>query len=102
QSRRYKYLPAALIALGVTLTILRVAWRPSKPDVGNLQIVKLTDSGKAGDVAISGDGEYVVYSMANGDTESLRLRQVNTQNDVELLPPGPGFHGLTFSPDGSH
>jgi len=102
RGRGYKYLPAAFIVLAVALTILRVAWRPSKLDLGNLQIVKLTDSGKAQDVAISGDGEYVVYSLANGDAESLRLRQANTQSDIELLPAGPGFHGLTFSPDGSH
>jgi len=88
--------------LAVTLAVLRVIWRPSKLDLGNLQIVKLTDSGKAHDVAISGDGKYVVYSLSNGEGESLRLRQVNTQNDIELLPPGPGFHGLTFSPEGSH
>jgi eukaryotic-like serine/threonine-protein kinase len=64
-------------------------------------MVKLTDSGRAQSVAISGDGKYVVYSLAHGKGESLRLRQVSGQNDVDVLPPGPSFHGLTFSPDGS-
>ena len=51
-------------------------------------------------MAISPDGRYVVYSLGDADQESLRLRQVDTRSDVEILPPGPGFHGLTFSPDG--
>jgi eukaryotic-like serine/threonine-protein kinase len=102
--RGRNYLPFALIVLGVFaltgVVILRRIWRPNRLEVGSLQIVRLTDSGKAQNVAISGDGKYVVYSLAKGEAESLRLRQVGTQNDIELLPPGPGFHGLTFSPDG--
>jgi DNA-binding winged helix-turn-helix (wHTH) protein len=99
-----RYLPTALITLvvvaAVAFTILRVVLRPSRLDLSNLQIVKLTDIGRAQSVAISGDGKYVVYSLANGEAESLRLRQVSRQNETELLPSGPSFHGLTFSPDG--
>jgi DNA-binding winged helix-turn-helix (wHTH) protein/Tol biopolymer transport system component len=103
--RRRKNLRASLIVLAIVavtgLAILRWVWRPSRLDSANLQVVKVTDSGQAQGVAISADGKYVVYSFANGEAESLRLRQVATQSDIELLPSGPGFHGLTFSPDGT-
>jgi DNA-binding winged helix-turn-helix (wHTH) protein/Tol biopolymer transport system component len=97
--------------LGSVITILFVAavsvasfkWlKPRSPDLSQVHITKLTDSGRALNVAISPDGRYVVYSINSGDEESLRLRQVATQSDVEILPSGPGFHGLTFSPDGNY
>jgi DNA-binding winged helix-turn-helix (wHTH) protein/Tol biopolymer transport system component len=68
-----------------------------------LQISKLTDSGSAVDVAMSPDGRYVVYAMRAAGGSSLRLRDVDTRGDVEILPPeGVYFHGLTFSPDGKY
>jgi len=69
----------------------------------NLQISKLTDSGGAVDVAMSPDGRYVVYAMRAADGSSLRLRDVDTRGDVEILPPeNVYFHGLTFSPNGKY
>jgi dipeptidyl aminopeptidase/acylaminoacyl peptidase len=39
------------------------------------------------------------HARREGDEESLWLRQVARRSDMQVLPPGPGFHGLTFSPD---
>ena len=70
------------------------------PDLQKIRITKLTDSGAVVDVAISPDGGYVVYAQSDGEKQSLRLRQVATSSDVQILPPEDGsFHGLTFSPD---
>ena len=54
-------------------------------------------------MAISPDGRYMVYSLSDGEKESLRLSQVATLRDVEILAPDAnGFHGLTFSRDGNY
>ncbi len=106
-SRRYgpMYTALAFATLGVAIVVYLILNRPFRsrePSLARVQITKLTDSGRAQDAAISPDGRYVVYSLAEGDEESLHLRQVATGSDVEILPAGPGFHGLTFSVDGNY
>jgi DNA-binding winged helix-turn-helix (wHTH) protein/Tol biopolymer transport system component len=71
-------------------------------DLRDIQMTRLTDSGRVQSVAISPDGRYVVYAQREGDEESLWMRQVATHSNVRLLPAGTGFHGLTFSPDGNY
>jgi len=69
----------------------------------NLEITKVTDNGKVSDAAISPDGHYVAYVRFLGDKQELRLRQVATRTDVQILPPDLGnFVGLTFSRDGNY
>jgi DNA-binding winged helix-turn-helix (wHTH) protein/Tol biopolymer transport system component len=71
-----------------------------------IQLSPLTDSGQVYDLALSPDGRFLAYASEArdasqpGELASLRLREIETQKDVELLPAGPGFHGLTFSTDG--
>jgi eukaryotic-like serine/threonine-protein kinase len=63
----------------------------------------LTQSGKAIGVAISPNGQYVVYVLREGELQSLNVRQVVTGSDVQILPPAQSvFDGLTFSPDGNY
>jgi len=69
----------------------------------NMEITKLTDSGKASMVAISPDGQYVVYVKRDADQQSLWMRHVATKSDVQILPPDlVDFAGLSFSPDGNY
>jgi eukaryotic-like serine/threonine-protein kinase len=69
----------------------------------NMRIEKLTETGKAAGVAISPNGQYVVYVLRNGEMQSLMVRQVATGSDVQILPPAVSiFYGLTFSPDGNY
>ena len=68
----------------------------------NMQITKLTDSGKAALVAISPDGRYVVYVLREGEQQSLWMRHVATKSDVQVLAADiVDFKGVTFSPDGN-
>ena len=99
-----RYILAAATTILVAATVVSFKWRshPKGPDLATVRITKVTDNGRARDVAISADGRYVVYSQLDGEDESLRLRQVATRSDVQILPAGPGFHGLTFSPDGNY
>lgn len=105
RSHRLWYLSAAIAIMGIAIAVYVIfKWqlRSNELNLAKVRITQLTDSGRAQDVAISPDGRYVVYSLGDGDEESLHLRQIATRSDVEILSRGPGFHGLTFSPDGSY
>jgi eukaryotic-like serine/threonine-protein kinase len=92
-----------LLALGVASIVGYYRWtkRQTGFNAENMQITKLTDSGMAGQVAISADGRYIVYSLVDGELQSLRMRNVSTKSDVQVLPPD-ALHliGVTFSNDG--
>lgn len=75
----------------------------SELNLQNMQIAKLTQSGKASGVAVSPDGQYVVYVLRDGEKQSLMVRQVATGSDVQILPPDVVvIEGLTFSPDANY
>jgi len=102
-SSSFPYTVAAAIAcLVVAVIVIRMQFLRRAPDLANVHITKVTDNGAATYVAMSQDGHYVAYSLRLGTDESLRLRQISTHSDVEILPGGPGFHGLTFSPNGDY
>ena len=68
-----------------------------------MEIRKLTDTGYVDAVAISRDGRYVIYARKIGENVSLRMRQIESGGDIEVLPPAKVyFVGLTFSPDGNY
>jgi Tol biopolymer transport system component/DNA-binding winged helix-turn-helix (wHTH) protein len=100
RGRMYVLLVVAAVVAVLTLAAWR-RWRSSSAlGLDNATITRLTENNAAGSIAISPDGTYVVYSAGRIDNESLRLHQVATHNDVQLVPPGPGFHGITVTPDG--
>jgi eukaryotic-like serine/threonine-protein kinase len=69
----------------------------------DMEISKLTQSGKAAGVAVSPDGQYVVYVLRDGEKQNLMVRQVSTGSDVSVLPPDVvTYYGLAFSPDGQY
>jgi serine/threonine protein kinase len=77
--------------------------RPRGFNLQNMQVSKLTDSGKAGNVAISPDGRYIVYVLVDGEQQSLWVRNVATKSDVQVLSPDAvEFAGVSFSPDGDY
>jgi len=79
------------------------ASRGSPLNLQNMRITRLTENGKANVVAISPDGNYVVYVLEEGEKQSLWLRQVAAESAVQILPPDMvDFYGLTFSPDGTY
>jgi len=100
-TRRYTL---ALIAAALLLAGIYGAfrWRSQARefDLRRMQVTQLTDSGQVKGIAISPDGRYVVYARGAQSEGSLWLREMATRHDVQLLPTGPAFHGLTFSPDG--
>jgi serine/threonine protein kinase/Tol biopolymer transport system component len=109
EAKRHRIVVGVLIGLlvlllgGLGYSLYRLSTRKSELNLQNMQIVRLTQSGKAMDVAISPDGQYVVYVLQEGEMQSLNVRQVATGSDVQILPPDAvNFAGLTFSPDGNY
>jgi DNA-binding winged helix-turn-helix (wHTH) protein/Tol biopolymer transport system component len=103
----WKYVTVVIAAAMLVAAVgLRVRpWLSRRPGLSfdSLQISKLTDSGAVKNVAISHDGRYVAYAVVVGEKQGLRLRQVATGSDLQLLPPDAGnFVGLMFSPDGNY
>jgi serine/threonine protein kinase/Tol biopolymer transport system component len=74
----------------------------SSPFLG-MKIEKLTDTGKAGSVAIAPDGKTVVHVLADAGQQSLWVRHIATGSNVQIIPPAEVFYGnLTVTPDGSY
>jgi hypothetical protein len=75
------------VLASVAFPVYKLLTRPRALNLQNMQITKLTDSGKAGLVAIAPDGRYIVYDLVDGEQQSLWVRNVATKSDVQVLPP---------------
>lgn len=63
---------------------------------------KLSMDGGVFHVAISPDGKNLVYTHRTAGKQSLWLRQLESSNNVPIVPPSDDFYGgLAISPDGS-
>lgn len=104
-SGRWQLYAVTLIVLGLVVCAAVLALKFGRSPLGlrNLKILKLTDSGTASVVSISRDGKYVAYVRSVAEKQELRLRQLSSNTEVQVLPPDLGnFVGVTFSPDDSY
>ena len=77
--------------------------RPERFNLENMQVTRLTDNGKAGQIAISPDGRYVAWVVRDGELQSLWVRQVATGSDIQIVPPKiVYFTGVSFSTEGNY
>jgi eukaryotic-like serine/threonine-protein kinase len=70
-----------------------------------LNIAPLVTSGKVREIAVSPDGKYAAYVTANGDKQSIRVRQIATTSEVEIVTLIEGVAGawdLSFSSDSNY
>lgn len=102
--KRMGVVAAALILASLATGFATRRWlsHSTGPSLQDIRITKLTSSGAVTGVAISPDARYAAYAKLEGRGQSLWVRQIAAQSDVQILPPGTGFHGLTFSPDGNY
>jgi eukaryotic-like serine/threonine-protein kinase len=95
-----------IIALvGIGYGIYKWKAKENKPALSfqSAKFTRLTSSGKILGAAISPDGKYVAHIQDEGGQQSLWVRQVATQSNVQIIPPAEvGYSGLTFSPDGNY
>lgn len=65
-------------------------------------VEQLSTSGSSKHAAISPDGKYAVYSDESGGKESLWLRNLESSENVQIVPPSNDeYLGLRFSSNGS-
>jgi serine/threonine protein kinase len=92
-----------LVGLGYAMFKFLNRNKAATPVAGKMKISRLvTGAGEVGNVSISPDGRYVAYVAYKGDKISLRLRQVSTGSDREIMPAleDATIISTVFSPDG--
>jgi eukaryotic-like serine/threonine-protein kinase len=90
-----------LAAAGYGIYALLSRTRPAP--FQNFSVSKATENGKATSVAISPDGKYILSVVADGDQESLWLRNIPTNSNTQVVAPALVFYiGVRFSPDGNY
>ena len=93
----------SILLVGVAATVIYwLTKNPAKnlPLARNMQIAKLTTSGKAALPVISPDGRYVAFVVDQAGKQSIWVRQLAAANEVQISTPAEqDFMGLTFAPD---
>ena len=63
---------------------------------------KLSTTGKVSSAIVSPDGNKVVYSLQSGAGEGVWLREIPTENNVEIIPASDqDYYSFVMSPDGA-
>ena len=106
-----KRVPVALIiaagvgcvgAIGAVWWALHRGGGESQP-YQNVRAATQTNRGDVFDCVLSPDGRYLAYLARTAGRTSLRVRQVATGSDVDVLPAtGAEIHNPSFSPDGNY
>ena len=106
-----KYLLLPSLAVLMVGAVLAGFWYSRAPSSGRDAPVlsapfsseKLSTNGKVLAAVISPDGKTVVYTNGLGsDKQSIWLRQLESSNNVEIIPPSDVIYfGLALSPDGN-
>jgi Tol biopolymer transport system component len=85
--------------LGVFYLVRDSLWLPREP----MKIARVFDTGKTIAAAISPDGKYVAHALADGGQQSLWIKHLATNSNVQLVPPEKtSFTTITFSKDGNY
>ena len=96
----------ALVVLAAALAL----WSPRSTRQGvdpqpfqTMRVSMQTTRGDVTDAVISRDGRYLGYLTGAIGRSSVRVRQVATGSDVQVVPSEEGlFEGLSFTPDGNY
>lgn len=98
------------VAAAMVLAAVSIGWywhRSSSPtgagiSVPPLEIRALTENGRVSRAVSSPDGHYVAYVKSDAGKFELRLLQVATERDVQVVSGSPNrIFNLHFSPDGN-
>ncbi len=90
---------AVLVAALLWVVFARTDRQPFR----EFTVLQITNSGRAEQAAISPDGKYVLHVHDDNGMRSLRLRNIATGSDAEILAAqSTRFRSLAFSPDGNY
>ena len=107
-TRSYRFLILAVSVLLLGAVVI-AAWFLNRGGSDSVPILstpfaveKLSTDGNVFHIALSPDGKTVVYTHRVSGKQSLWVRQLETANNVEIIPPSDDFYGgLAISPDGN-
>lgn len=96
-----------LIALAVLLAagfgVYSFVNRSGPQPFKDFTVTQVTNTGRAELAAISPDGKYVLHLQNDNGMQSLRLRNIATGSDTQIVAPAPPrYKSLIFSPDGNY
>ena len=96
---------AAVAAIAVIAGWLWMRGEPAPATVpamqGSIHMSRATTDGKVQEAAISPDGRYIAYVRREGTAYSLRLRQLATGDEVQVVAPSEtSLFSSSFSADG--
>lgn len=102
---RFPHLTLLAIASFIVIVLIGIFFlvgdKPTIPLPSPLKISRLPATSDAWETAISPDGKVLAYITGDVSNQSLRLKQIDTGGDTELLAGDEGrFRGLVFAPDG--
>jgi Tol biopolymer transport system component/tRNA A-37 threonylcarbamoyl transferase component Bud32 len=113
--RNFTFTPLVVFLVGLVALALAVAFgvyhltrgRSSTTNtpfasLQNMKFTKLQAAGQTTNAVVSPDGKYVARTVHEGGKMSVRVRQVATTTEKELVAPSEAnYTGITFSPDGN-
>lgn len=92
---------AAFVVTGIAFYFSTRPTTEATPD--SMTVTRFTNTGKALDAAISQDGKYVAYVIADGGKQSIWVKQVASGSEVQIVQPADvSFQGLDFTSDGNY
>ena len=104
---KFGFASAAIATLAVLAAaaygVYSLAHRSPAVPFQNVSITQVTNTNEALGTVISPDGKYVLVVMNENGRNSLRLRNVPTGSDTQVLPPSANtIRSAAFSPDGNY
>ncbi len=110
RSRAFRVGLAAVVVIGSIgagfgLWSLRERMRPGHgaAPFQSMNITRLLSVENLVDIALSPDGRYLATVIRETEGWILRVRQIATGSDVQVLPPmKTGIRGIRFTPDGNY
>jgi eukaryotic-like serine/threonine-protein kinase len=92
-----------LVGLGLYKLIPRLQTTSPDSPFQSIELMRLTNSGRVNDSAISPDGKFVAYVVENSGKQSIWLREVDNTNSRQIVPSSDSqFYGGTFSRVGDY
>jgi len=110
-SRRRNMTPIVIAISAVAVAAIAFGWfglmrgnqEPALQAFHNMRINSQTNRGDVTDCAVSPDGRFIAYVAGRSGRNTLRVRQVATGSDVEILPvQDAAMEFPSFTPDGNY
>ena len=92
-----------LLVAAATFGIYNLFFSAHRQPFQSIKITKISGTHNARIGAMSPDGNYLAYVVNNEGNESLWLRHLASESNVQIIPPEHvQYSALRFAPDGSH